>query len=360
VKLELLMLGDAPVAQLSERARLAESCGFDAVWLADERFYREVYGALAAIALATSRVAVGPCVTDPFTRHPALTAMAIATLDEISRGRAVLGLGAGISGFAELGIRLAKPVRAMREAIAVIRALLRGEQVDAAGEAIAFRNGRLSFSPIRAAIPIHIASNGPLGQRTAGAVADGAIMEACGSVAEALVFAAEVRRGTGSAGRDAGTVRLTARLNACVATDGSRARDIVRPSVARYLGRGTLKLATAEAQGLTLPREATAPLANAPYAAGVGPYLPLLPLITDRHVDALTLAGSKAQVRERVIELGEAGIDAIIVRPVAGEGTSVEDTIAALGDLWPANSSRNYVGRIGTAGPAVTGSVHDA
>jgi 5,10-methylenetetrahydromethanopterin reductase len=336
VKLELLMLGDAPVAQLSERAQLAESCGFDAVWLADERFYREVYGALAAIALATSRVAVGPCVTDPFTRHPALTAMAIATLDEISHGRAVLGLGAGISGFAELGIRPARPAGAMRAAIALIRALLRGEQVDVAGEAIAFRDGRLSFKPIRADIPIHIASNGPLGQRMAGAAADGAIMEACGSVAEAFAFAAEVRRGAKSAGRDAGSVRLTARLNACIVTDGSRARDIVRPSVARYLGRGTLKLATADAQGLTLPREATAPLANAPYAAGVRPYLPLLPLITDRHVDALALAGSTAEVTERVIELRKAGVDAIIVRPVAGEGISVEDTIGAFGEIWPA------------------------
>jgi 5,10-methylenetetrahydromethanopterin reductase len=258
------------------------------------------------------RVAVGPCVTDPFARHPALTAMAIATLDEISDGRAALGLGAGISGFAELGIRPVKPVRGMREAIALIRALLRGEQADVAGEVIAFRGGRLSFKPIRADIPIHIASNGRLGQRTAGAVADGAIMEACGSV------------------------RLTARLNACIATDGGRARDIVRPSVARYLGRGTLKLATAEAQGLTLPREATAPLANAPYAAGVRPYLPLLPLITDRHVDALALAGSRAEVTARVVELSKAGIDAIIVRPVAGEGVSVEDTITAFGEIWPA------------------------
>ena len=330
------MLGDAPVAQLSERARLAESCGFDAVWLADERFYREVYGALTAVALATSRVAVGPCVTDPFTRHPALTAVAIATLDEISDGRAVLGLGAGVSGFAELGIKPVKPVRAIREATALIRALLCGEQVDVTGEAIALRNGRLSFKPIRADIPIHVASNGPLGQRTAGAVADGAIMEACGSVAEAQAFATEVRRGAKSAGRDAGSVRLTVRLNACIAADGSRARDIVRRSVARYLGRGTLKLATAEAQGLTLSREATAPLANAPYAAGVAPYLPLLPLITDRHVDALALAGSKAQVTARVIELRHAGIDAIIVRPVAGAGISVEDTIAAFGEIWPA------------------------
>src|SRR5271166_5315090 len=209
------------------------------------------------------------------------------------------------------------------------------------GEAIAFRDGRLSFKPIRADIPIHIASNGPLGQRTAGAVADGAIMEACGSVAEALALAAEVRRGAKSAGRDAGSVRLTARLNACIAADGGRARDIVRPSVARYLGRGTLKLATAEAQGLTLPPEATAPLVTAPYAAGVRPYLPLLPLITDRHVDALALAGSKAQVTARVIELRKAGIDAIIVRPVAGEGVSAEDTIAAFGEIWPANSEQN-------------------
>ena len=109
MRLELLMLGDVLVAQLVERARLAEASGFDAVWLADERFYRDVYTSLAPVALATSRVQLGPCVTDPFARHPALTAMAIATLDEVSRGRAVLGIGAGVSGFAELGIQPHKP-----------------------------------------------------------------------------------------------------------------------------------------------------------------------------------------------------------------------------------------------------------
>src|SRR5215471_4096340 len=201
MKLELLMLGDVPVAQLCKRARLAEDCGFNAVWLADERFYREVYGALTAIALVTSRVAVGPCVTDPFSRHPALTAMAIATLDEISHGRAVLGLGAGVSGFVELGISPTKPARALREAIALIRALLRGETVAAVGETVAFHDGRLSFAPIRADIPIHIASNGPLGQRAAGAVADGAIMEACATAAAARAFAAQVECGAISADR---------------------------------------------------------------------------------------------------------------------------------------------------------------
>ena len=335
MNLELLLLGDVHVAQLCKHAQRAEASGFDAVWLADERFYREAYSTLATIALATTRVAVGPCVTDPFTRHPALTAMAIATLDEISRGRAALGIGAGISGFAELGIRPAKRTRAMREAILLIRTLLRGERSDAVGDVIAFNNGRLSFKPLRTDIPIHIASNGPLGQRTAGAVADGAIMEACGSVIEARAFATEVRRGATSVGRDPSAVRLTARLNSCVAADGRRARDIVRPSVARYLGRGSLKLATAEVQRLTLPQEATAPMANAPYADGIRPYLPLLPLITDRHVDALTLSGTRSEVTARVIELHKAGIDAIIVRPVADQSISVEDTIPAFGEIWP-------------------------
>src|SRR6516164_5924409 len=100
----MLLLGDVALPRMIEQVRLAEASGFDMICLADERFYREVYSCLAVFAGHTSRVTLGPCVTDPYARHPALTAMAIATLDEISGGRAVLGLGAGISGFAELGI----------------------------------------------------------------------------------------------------------------------------------------------------------------------------------------------------------------------------------------------------------------
>ena len=98
MRIGLLMLGDAPAQVMVERARLAEAVGYDTVWVADERFYREVYSCLTHIAGHTSKVLLGPCVTDPFSRHPALTAMAIATLDEVSGGRGILGIGAGISG----------------------------------------------------------------------------------------------------------------------------------------------------------------------------------------------------------------------------------------------------------------------
>jgi 5,10-methylenetetrahydromethanopterin reductase len=334
--LQLLLLGDAPVAQLIERAKLADENGYSTVWVADERFYREVYSCLGQLAAHTSKVLLGPCVTDPFARHPALTAMAIATLDEISGGRAILGIGAGISGFAELGIDRRKPARAIREAIELVRALLRGETVDFRGDVIAFNHGRLSFPPIRPEIPIYVASNGPLGQRVAAEIADGVIMEACGSAAEVRAFRTAVENAARNAGRDPRAIRIIARLNTCVAADGRVARDAVRPTVARYLGAGRLRSRTAAVQGLALPPEALASVAGAAYAAGVTPYLPLLPLITDRHIDAFTLAGTVDEVTEHAIALREAGADGVIARPFAPEGGTIEETIVMLGsEVWP-------------------------
>lgn len=333
---DLLMLGNQPIARLGELARLAERTGYDTVWLADERFYREVYGTLAHLAGRTGRVKLGPCVTDPYTRHPALTAMAIATLDEISGGRAVLGIGAGISGFGELGIERRKPARAIREAIEVIRRLLAGETLTYQGEVISFREGRLSFQPIRSAIPVVVATNGPLGKKMAGGVADVVIMEAAGNAEEIRALREEISAGARAAGRDPAEVRLAARLNTCIAADGAAAREALRPTVARLLGAQRLQFTTAERQGLTLPPEAVASVKGAAYAAGVAPYLPLMPLVTDRHVRAFTLAGTAAEVAEQVRELRAAGADSIIVMPFAAPGGSLEATIEAFGsEVWP-------------------------
>jgi 5,10-methylenetetrahydromethanopterin reductase len=344
VKAGLLLLPHDPPARLLEVAELAEASGYDHLWLADERFFREVYGTLALVAHHTSRITVGTCVTDPYSRHPALTAMAIATLDEIAAGRAMLGIGAGISGFAELGVKREKPARAIREAVTLIRRLLAGEEVDVRGEVVRFAGGRLDFTPARARIPIHVASNGPLGQRAAGAVADGAIMEGCGNPVEARALAAAVASGAKETGRDAAAVELVARLNACIAPDGKGARDVLRPRVARTLGAGRLRFATLEAQGLALPEAARAAVAGAPYAAGVTPYLPLLPLITDPVVDAVALAGTVDEVTERVVALARAGVGQVMIFPFAPPGGSVDDTVRRFGlDVLPA--ARRALGR---------------
>jgi len=336
MSLELLMLGNVPVAQMVEQAKLAEASGYDTLWVADERFYREVYSTLAVLAQNTTRVKLGTCVTDPFARHPALTAMAIATLDEISNQRAILGIGAGISGFPELGIVRKKPAAAILEMIAVVQALLKGETVDFQGDVVSFNNGKLSFKPARADIPIYVASNGPLGQRVTGGAADGAIMEGCGNVEEVKAFRANLAEGAKKKGRDPSAVKVLLRLNACVSPDGKKARDALRLGIARMLAAGRLKFMTAEKQGLILSPEQIAPFAQVRYADGAAPYTPLLPAVTDRHVDAFTLAGSRDEVVQHMKNLKAAGADGFIVFPFACEGTTAEQTLITLGrDVWP-------------------------
>lgn len=329
----LLLLGHEPPNRLAELARLADVLRLDDLWLADERFYRDVYGLLALAATRTTRLRLGPCVTDPYSRHPSLTAMAIATLDEISGGRAVLGLGAGISGFTELGIRREKPARALRETAALVRRLLAGEAVETDGEVVRFHDGRLDFRPPRPAIPIYIASNGPLGQEVAGTLADGAIMEGCANVEEANAFAMRVGDAATRAGRQRADVELVARVDACITRDGELARDVMRPRVARTLGAGRLRFATLDAQGLVLPETVRARVAGIRYSAGLAPYAPLVPLITDRFVDALTLAGTPDEVTERVMALGAAGIRQILIHPIAAPGVPIEETIQAFGEI---------------------------
>ena len=336
MSLELLMLGNVPIPQMVERAKLAEANGYDALWVADERFYREVYSTLAILAQHTTTVKLGTCVTDPFARHPALTAMAIATLDEISNQRAILGVGAGISGFPELGVVRKKPAAAIREMIEVVRALLKGESLDFHGDVVAFHNGKLSFKPVRADIPIYVASNGPLGQRVTGGIADGAIMEGCGNVAEVKAFRAILAEGAKRKGHDPSAVKVLLRLNACVSPDARKARDGVRLGVARMLAAGRLKFMTADKQGLTLTPEQIAPFAGVRYAEGAAPYTPLLPAIADRHVDAFTLAGSPDEVAQHMMDLRAAGADGFIVMPLPCEGTTAEQTLVALGrEVWP-------------------------
>ena len=316
----LLLLPSRPAAEVVELAVRAEALGYDDFWLADERFFREAYTLLGLAAARTSRIRLGPGVTDPYSRHPALTAMAIATLDEVSGGRAVLGLGAGVSGFRELGIDSSRSAVAIREAVALIRALLAGQTMTVKGEQVRFTDGRLDFKAPRADVPIYVASQREAGCRVAGRVADGAIMQGC--VAEPLVrfFKERVAEGAQRAGRDAAGVELVARINVCIAEDAGAARDVMRPTIVRSLAAQRPDFFTFRTAGLELPaalREAVLRLA---YTHDAAPLLKLAPLVPDAFVDAVTLCGPPGAVAAGVIRLARSGIGQLMVYPLGLDG----------------------------------------
>jgi 5,10-methylenetetrahydromethanopterin reductase len=322
----LLALPSHPAGRLGELAQLAERTGYDYLWLADERFFREVYASLTFCALRTQRIKLGPCVTDPYSRHPALTAMAIATLDELSGQRAVLGLGAGVSGFRELGIARDKPGVGLREAVEVIRKLLASETVTYPGTVVRVDGAHLDFKPVRAEIPMYIASQRPVGVRAAGRVADGAIMQGC--VAEPLFtfFRDTVIAGAREAGRDPGRIDLVARINVCVHDDRQVARDLMKPTIVRSLAAQRPDFFTFKTAGLTVPPALAKHLETLTYAYDPRPFLAAAADVPESFVDAVTLAGPPDEVAAGVVRLARMGATQLMMYPVAPEGR-IEQTI---------------------------------
>jgi 5,10-methylenetetrahydromethanopterin reductase len=322
----LLLLPSRQVGEMAELAARAEALGYDDVWLADERFFREVYAMLAVCGRSTKRVRLGPGVTDPYSRHPALTAMAIATLDEITEGRAVLGIGAGVSGLRELGIDSAKSATAIREAIQLIRRLLAGDAVTVKGEQVSLRDGRLDFKPLRADVPIYVASQRAAGCRVAGRVADGAIMQ--GALAEPLVrfFRETVHGAAREAGRDPGRIDLVARLNVCVHDDRRVARDLMRPAIVRSLTAQANDFFTFAMTGVTIPAALADEVRALKYTHDPALLRAIAPEVPDALVDACTLTGPPDEMAREIIRLARSGITQLMVYPL-GENGRIEATV---------------------------------
>ncbi len=171
------LMPDQSVARAVELAVAAENLGFARCLVYDEGLAsRDVYVTLAAIAVATSKIAMGPGITNPYTRHAASTAAAIASLDELSGGRALLGIGAGGSLTLDpLGIARHRPLTAVRETIAACRQLFAGHTATNDGTHVSLHQASLKYG--RPDIPIWLAGRGPKMLTLGGADCDGVMLD---------------------------------------------------------------------------------------------------------------------------------------------------------------------------------------
>ncbi|HEU5300159.1 MAG TPA: LLM class flavin-dependent oxidoreductase [bacterium] len=313
------LLADRAIPELVRAAREAEEGGCDGVWVPDERFFRDTYAVLAALAAATGRVRLGPCVTDPFSRHPALTAMAIGTINEISGGRAVLGMGTGISGFSALGITPRRTVRAIREAVELIRALLREGTAEAAGEVFTFR-GKLDFQA--QSVPVFIAGRGPKVLELAGEIGDGVILGSLASPGGLAYAEARLAAGAARAGRDPGAIDRMIWLHTYVHEDGRLARRSARRIIISVLQSSRDII---PALDVTVPPALARLIEEAPYGYHWNAPPEALALVPDPLVDAFTAAGTPEEVAAAVGRLHRAGIRHVAFRLWASQGQQPAD-----------------------------------
>ncbi len=165
------------VAAMAELTREAERLGYRRCWVCDQGLdCRDVFVTLAATAGVTQTIQLGTGITHPFTRHPAVTAAAIASVDELSGGRAFLGLGAGgTDTLLPLGLERRKPLTAVREMITLTRALNRGQTVDFAGEVFQLHSARIDYA--RPGLEIWLAGRGSKMLSLGGELADGVLLD---------------------------------------------------------------------------------------------------------------------------------------------------------------------------------------
>lgn len=182
------LFSDAPALELVDAIRLADLAGIDEVWVADEGVSREPVPVLAHAAAATTRVVLGVGITSPLLRHPGAIGSTISTLDELSGGRARLGLGIGGElSLDPFGITIERPVAVMRDAIRISRAVITRSACEG-------YEPPAHAAPARD-VPIFLGARGEQMNRLASREADGVFLSGfdLGRLAEPVGWARSVR-----------------------------------------------------------------------------------------------------------------------------------------------------------------------
>jgi 5,10-methylenetetrahydromethanopterin reductase len=226
---------DKPPGRYGELAAVAEAYGFDVVSVFADLLYQPPLPALLEMARATSRVRLGAACLNPYTQHPYEIAGSVAALDAASGGRAYLGLARG-TWLEALGIDQRRPLAHLRDAAAIVRALLSGDDRGYQGTACQLAPGiRLRYRLPDRLPPLLLGTWGPRGAVLAGEIADEVKVGGSANPAVVPLIQDRIRVGCQAAHRDLGEVKVVVGAVTVVAEDGAAARRRARTEVAKYL-----------------------------------------------------------------------------------------------------------------------------
>ncbi len=223
------------MSEYVELARLAEQYRFHTLSIFDDLMYKPAWPILFAVAQHTQRIRIGPSVCNPYLIHPAILAGNVALLDELSNGRAYLGIGRGA--FLDfVHVQTPDPITTVRESVDLIRHLLRGERTPYHGKVFhATEAARLQWQPPRAEIPIMIGTWGMKMCRMSGTVADEVKAGSMWSSAYGRLMWEQIVAGAQAAGRDPAQISLVFGPLTSIAEDRDQAKAFARRTLAFYL-----------------------------------------------------------------------------------------------------------------------------
>jgi 5,10-methylenetetrahydromethanopterin reductase len=325
-----------PVGRIVDLARLCEQVGFDRFGVSDWRFMSDCLVTMTACAQATERLGIQAQVTDPYVRHPSLTACAIATMDDLAPGRIILGLGGGHEQPDFYGVDRKHPRAAVREAVAICRGMWRGEEVTFEGRVIRVTGARMNFR-CRPDIPILIAARGHGMLRLAGEVANVAHMASWFiNIADFQDNLASIRAGLERSGRNLADLEVDVSIPVCISRDRERARRPARRLAAQaILWMAGADMYSRERPDWRPPAEFKVPpevitALQTRWNMWEQPVLPddLAALISDDVLDQFTVAGEPEECADRLVRIATERPEATGIRiqahPPYGVASSYE------------------------------------
>jgi len=294
--------------------RVAEEAGLESVWIS-EAWGRDAFVALSAIANATREIRLATGIVNVFSRSPAAIAMGAATLEELSKGRTILGLGSSGRLVVDRwhGEHFEKPFTRLRESVTVIRQILTGSQANYQGRIFHVSNFCLAVQSPTRQIPIYLAALGPKMLRLTGEIADGVLLYLCplSKIREAI---AEIQQGVERAKRSLTGLDIAAFLPTFVSEKTEQARLAVAKVIAYYVGgMGTYYHRLVSESGFQIEAD------NICTAWQRGDRVTATKAVTPQLIDTVALAGSPQECRTRLEEFRRAGVSLPIL------SLSVED-----------------------------------
>ena len=323
-----LYLQDAhPISEGMEYTKYAEQKGFDAVWQADSRLVRDAIVPMSAFAAVTDTIKIGSGVVDCWTRNPARLAATFSTLDDLAPGRVILGIGAWWDPLAEkVGISRAKLLRAMREIITAVRALLANETVTMNGEFVHLDGVELDYVYQERRpkdVPIYLGATGMQMMELAGEIADGVVLNYLVSPDYNKKALEHLAIGADKAGRSWESIDRPQLVVCSVHEDRKTALDMARMMVTQYLGQQPhIMKASGVPQSLLdkVGEVLTWPATHEQVEAASK-------LVPDEIVQMLTASGTPDEARAKVREYIKDGATCPILYPL-GDVTAMIDAFA--------------------------------
>jgi 5,10-methylenetetrahydromethanopterin reductase len=304
--------GMVPIGEMVDLARRAEARGVPSLWMAEHMGYRDGLASSMAFLAATRAITVAPTAISVFARHPMITAMTAATLEELAPGRTLLVLASGNPrALQEMGLAVSRPASLTREYVEVVRGLWRGEPLTYAGEHFRLKDARCHVRPARA-LPVYVAAMGPRMLELAGAVGDGVLLSA-GLSPDAIRRALDrAAAGARRAGRDPRAVAGAGFVLAAIDEDGAAARRAAKRMLA-YLFRNRFIAEDLAGGPVPVDREAAAD------AAARGDWDRAIALVPDPVVLRHAVAGTPAECRAQLAAFRAAGLTVPVLLAVGDE-----------------------------------------